>query len=147
MRAKLLLPLIVLLSPMLRAQQLEQATYSEPQAQTGLEIYVQNCAACHLSDLTGSFEAPSLNDVSFRENWGNRSVFELFDLLRRTMPPQSPSSLTDEQYEAVIAYLLRENSIQSSQENLIVSTERVLFAGGFNSEIPIEEQRTPLPGR
>ena len=147
MRTKLLLLLIVLFSPMLRAQQLQQATYSESQAQTGLEIYVQNCAVCHLSDLTGSFEAPSLNDISFRENWGNRSVLEFFDLLRRTMPPQSPNSLTDDQYEAVIAYLLRENSVQASQENLIVSTERVLFIGGTNSEIPVEEQRTPLPGR
>ena len=148
MLTRLLLLAFAIFSPILCGQQLQQATYTETQAEAGLEIYTQSCAVCHLSDLTGSFEAPSLNDISFRNNWANRSVFELSDLLQRTMPPQSPGSLNEEEYIAVIAYLLSENDVGASQSDLLIaSANNVVFVGGVNSALTAEEQRTPVPGR
>ena len=79
------------------AQQLEQASYTESQAQAGAILYQQNCSTCHLTDLQGAFEAPALNDGNFRANWSNRNVTELQDLLDRTMPPQAPGSLSEEE--------------------------------------------------
>ena len=148
MLTRLLLLAFIVFSPILYGQQLQQTTYTETQAQAGLEIYTQVCTVCHLPDLTGSFEAPSLNDINFRDNWVNRSVFELSDLLRRTMPPQSPGSLREEQYEALIAYLLSENDVAASQNDLLVaSANRMVFVGEVNSELTPAEQRTPVPGR
>ncbi|MDA0690147.1 MAG: c-type cytochrome, partial [Proteobacteria bacterium] len=80
------------------AQELQQAGFSAAQAARGETLYQQNCAACHLADLTGSFEGPNLADSSFRSNWANRGVAEFTDLLRRTMPPQAPGSLNETQY-------------------------------------------------
>jgi len=148
MLTRLLLLAFAIFSPILCGQQLQQATYTETQAEAGLEIYTQSCAVCHLSDLTGSFEASSLNDISFRNNWGNRSVFELSDLLQRTMPPQSPGSLNEEEYIAVIAYLLSENDVGASQSDLLIaSANNVVFVGEVNSALTAAEQRTPVPGR
>ena len=148
MLTRLLLLAFAIFSPILCGQQLQQATYTETQAEAGLEIYTQSCAVCHLSDLTGSFEASSLNDISFRNNWTNRSVFELSDLLQRTMPPQSPGSLNEEEYIAVIAYLLSENGVGASQSDLLIaSANNVVFVGEVNSALTAAEQRTPVPGR
>ena len=148
MLTRLLLLAFAIFSPILCGQQLQQATYTETQAEAGLEIYTQSCAVCHLSDLTGSFEAPSLNDISFRNNWTNRSAFELSDLLQRTMPPQSPGSLNEEEYIAVIAYLLSENDVGASQSDLLIaSANNVVFVGEVNSALTAAEQRTPVPGR
>ena len=147
MLIRLLLLAFAIFSPILCGQQLQQATYTETQAEAGLEIYTQSCAVCHLSDLTGSFEAPSLNDISFRNNWANRSVFELSDLLQRTMPPQSPGSLNEEEYIAVIAYLLSENDVGASQSDLLIaSANNVVFVGEVNSALTAAEQRTAVPG-
>ena len=143
--ASLLLALLI--SSNAIAQNLEQAGYSAQQAQAGSALYQQNCAACHLADLQGSFEASALSGINFRQDWGNREVTELLDLVKRTMPPQAPSSLSDGQYAELIAFLLLSNEVSASDERLGFSSSGVAFissrvAGGA----PIVE-RLPVPGR
>ncbi|MBM89073.1 MAG: alcohol dehydrogenase [Gammaproteobacteria bacterium] len=147
MLLRLFLLIAAVLSPLLHGQQLQQASYTESQAGSGQIVYTQNCAACHLPDLTGSFEAPALNDINFRNTWSNRNVSELLDLLRRTMPPQAPASLTERQYIEAVAYLLSANDINPSDTELIAATDSVIFIGDNNSEQVTLQQRTPVPGR
>ncbi len=147
MQARLLLLIALVYSPLLWGQQLQQASYSDSQAASGQTLYAQNCAACHLPDLTGSFEAPALNDSNFRNNWSNRNVAELVDLLRRTMPPQAPASLTEQQYVELIAYLLSENDIASGSNDLVAAATGVVFIGDSSSEQATALQRMPVPGR
>lgn len=128
------------------AQELQQASFSAAQAVRGETLYQQNCAACHLADLTGSFEAPNLADPSFRSNWTNRSVAEFTDLLRRTMPPQAPGSLNDAQYLDIAAFLLRANAIDASTNALVTAANTVMFLDANNQRANIV-QRTPVPGR
>ena len=128
------------------AQELQQAAYTEVQAERGQSLYQQNCAACHLADLTGSFEAPNLADSSFRSNWTNRSVVEFTDLLRRTMPPQAPGSLSETQYLDVAAFLLRANAIDASGNSLAATTNTVMFRDASNQRANLV-QRMPVPGR
>ena len=143
----LLLTTLAAVSPVVNSQQLQQASHSEVQAAQGQQVYSQYCSACHLSNLTGSFEAPSLNDLNFRNNWTNRSVLELYDLLQRTMPPQSPGSLNGEQYASLIAYLLQENNIESNQEELLLTANQVVFLGDASSTRTQEQPRFPIPGQ
>lgn len=147
MQARLLLLISIIFSPILFGQQLQQATYSESQAASGQSLYTQSCSVCHLTDLTGSFEAPALNDANFRNKWSNRSVSELVDLLKRTMPPQAPASLTEQQHVDLIAYLLGENGIGSSSTELVAATNAVVFVRDNNVEQADIVQRTPFPGR
>ena len=146
-RLLLLLTTLAAVSPVVKSQQLQQASHSEVQAAEGQQVYSQYCSACHLSNLTGSFEAPSLNDLNFRNNWTNRSVLELYDLLQRTMPPQSPGSLNGEQYASLIAYLLQENNIESNQEELLLTANQVVFLGDASSTRTQEQPRFPIPGQ
>ena len=129
------------------AQQLQQANYEEGQAQRGELLYQQNCAACHLADLSGSFEAPNLADNSFRNNWSNRGMQEFLDMLRRTMPPQAPGSLTESQYQDVSAFLLSANAIPASSTVTLTAANSVVFLNGDVSAIANGVQRTPVPGR
>jgi alcohol dehydrogenase (cytochrome c) len=128
-------------------QELQQAGFNEEQATRGAALYQQNCAACHLADLSGSFEAPNLADAAFRNNWANRSVGEFVDLLRRTMPPQAPGSLSDNQYLEVSAFLLEANSITASSSALTASANAVLFLNSNSDQRAPLIQRTPIPGR
>ena len=139
--------LFLLSSTVLSGQELQQASYSADQAARGAALYQQNCAACHLANLTGSFEAPNLADTSFRSNWANRRVEEFVDLLQRTMPPQAPGSLDQSQYLDISAFLLEANNIGASATALSLSAGNVLFLDTEAGTAGVLEQRTPFPGR
>ena len=129
------------------AQELQQANYETAQAERGELLYQQNCAACHLADLSGSFEAPNLADNSFRNNWSNRGMQEFLDMLRRTMPPQAPGSLSESQYQDVSAFLLSANDIPAGSTMTLTAANAVVFLNSDVSAVASGVQRTPVPGR
>ena len=136
----------LLSSTVLSGQELKQASFSADQAARGSELYQQNCAACHLANLTGSFEAPNLADTGFRGNWANRRVDEFVDMLQRTMPPQAPGSLDQSQYLDISAFLLEANNISASATALSLSAGSVLFLDNKAGAARVLERRTPVPG-
>ncbi len=99
------------LAPSEATAQLASAAYTAAEAAAGEAIYEQACAACHMSNLSGSFEAPELAGPTFRGAWDDRSADELIDLVRVTMPPGSGGSLAPGAYASVVAYILRENGV------------------------------------
>ena len=136
----------LLSSTVLSGQELKQASFSADQAARGSELYQQNCAACHLANLTGSFEAPNLADTGFRSNWANRRVDEFVDMLQRTMPPQAPGSLDQSQYLDISAFLLEANNMSASATALSLSAGSVLFLDNKAGAARVLERRTPVPG-
>ena len=100
-----------------------QAPYTEAQAVAGAQIYETTCAACHLPGLQGSSEAPELAGPNFRNQWGNRPVGDLLAYIRRTMPPADPRSHSDEEYAAVVAYLIRANGANQAEDPLTFSAQ------------------------
>ncbi|MXW10000.1 MAG: PQQ-binding-like beta-propeller repeat protein [Gammaproteobacteria bacterium] len=84
-------------------------TYTHEQAVAGEAVYREACADCHLANLRGDFEAPELAGRSFLRAWGNEPIGELLENIRSTMPEDAPESLSDEEYAAVVAYIIREN--------------------------------------
>ena len=132
--------------------QTRQATYTADQAVGGATVYQQSCASCHLPDLAGSFESPPLAGPDFRNTWGARSVSDLLALVRETMPPESPGSLGEGQYVALVAFILRENGIASAQARLNVSSSGRVFAAtdaeAVTASVPVRAPvRLPVPGR
>ena len=71
------------------AAQLLSTSFTVDQAEAGEDIYQRRCAACHVDDLTGSFEAPELAGPNFRRAWSQRRVEDLLDLIETTMPPKN----------------------------------------------------------
>ena len=98
-------------APSLAVGQIGSAAYTAAEADAGEPIYEQMCATCHMSNLTGSFEAPELAGPTFRGTWEDRAVDELIELVQVTMPPGAGGSLAPEEYASVVAYILRENGV------------------------------------
>ena len=84
--------------------------YKEEQAVLGDSIFQRTCSACH----SPTFHA----DEQFRMNWIGRTVYDLFKILKTTMPEDNIGGLTDDEYTRVIAYILRLNGFPAGADSL-----------------------------
>lgn len=85
------------------------ATFAE-QAELGRSVYAGNCAQCHGAALEGQI-AGALKGDAFLGKWGagSATVGELYRYIHDTMPPGLGGTLSDAEYAAVLAHIMREN--------------------------------------
>jgi quinoprotein glucose dehydrogenase len=83
--------------------------YSGSQAQRGASAYAEACSSCHAEDLRGNSNAPSLVGASFLFLWEDRSLNELFTVIRTEMPTNAPNSLPATTYVDILAFVLEAN--------------------------------------
>jgi cytochrome c5 len=84
--------------------------YTDQQASRGEAIYRNTCLACHDdSDHTGA---------TFKQNWDTRTAFDLFEIIRTTMPNDNPGKLPRDDYAAIVAYLFKQNKMPSGKKAL-----------------------------
>lgn len=85
--------------------------YTAPQQKRGEPVYVRECSTCHGETLKGGEGSPPLTGVDFAERWNGRTLGDLFQYIRSTMPPppDTPGRLTPEQDADVMAYILSVN--------------------------------------
>jgi mono/diheme cytochrome c family protein len=96
--------------------------YTSDQAKRGQAIYVDACAKCHIEDLSGGKDSPPLVGDDFLGGWKGKTVGDLFDEVRMTMPFDSPGKLTAEQYSDVIAYIFSANKFPAGDKELAHDT-------------------------
>lgn len=96
----------------------EQGVFTDDQAKQGKDVYTQNCATCHLDDLTGSGQALPLTGDSFLQSWEGQTVDDLFEVIHDTMPQDKPGTLTPDQAVQVVSYLLKFNKFPSGTTEL-----------------------------
>ena len=120
-------------------------SYTEAQADAGAEVYLTTCASCHLTNFQGAGEAPALAGPDFLNTWGPRPVNELVELVTASMPLMAAGSLEDEEYTAVVAYLLSVNGVEESGTPLTLSSSAQIFAGMEGAEVS-GPSRPPSPG-
>jgi cytochrome c len=101
--------------------------YTTAQAERGERDYGRQCERCHGADLSGdtSREVPALAGDHFQEQWSGRTVKELFDLVKRSMPGDAPDSLTTRAYVDIVAYVLSANQFASGAQELPRVPERL----------------------
>ena len=116
--------------------------YTAAQAAAGRAAYDANCAACHLPDLAGRNEAPQLAGANFVNTFGTRTVADLFNYLRTSMPPAG-AKLLDDQYLAITAYLLQANGAVAGAQPVTAAT--VTPIGSIAARQP--SQFAVLPGQ
>jgi mono/diheme cytochrome c family protein len=80
------------------------------QLDLGEQWYRSACAECHA--------VKALDNADFRHKWRGRSAFDLFSLIRTTMPDSRPGSLTPGTYVAILAYLLKLNGMPAGGQRL-----------------------------
>ena len=93
-----------------QAKTVSAGVYTAAQADRGQMQYEETCAACHeTSQFTG-------ND--FAGSWGGKSLFDLFDKVKTTMPEDNPGSLKPQQYADIIGYFLKLNKFPAGETEL-----------------------------
>ena len=92
--------------------------YTDAQARRGHGAYLNDCARCHGENLMGGDDASPLAGEAFLSNWDGRTMADLFDRIRRSMPDDDPGSLPNEQVADVLAYLLNENGFPPGSREL-----------------------------
>jgi cytochrome c len=104
-----------------------EGAFTAAQAERGERDYGRACERCHSADLSGdpSQEVPALAGEHFLEQWSGRTVKELFDVIKRSMPADAADSLTTRAYVDIVAYLLSANRFASGAEELPRTPERL----------------------
>lgn len=84
--------------------------YTRAQADQGREVFALACQSCH---------APTQHaGNTFRGNWFGKSLWALFDYLRWEMPQTDPGTLSDDEYVALVAYLMQINRMPTGPDAL-----------------------------
>lgn len=116
-------------------------SFTVDQATSGKAAYDRRCAGCHLKDLSGS-TGPGLAGQSFLDGWGNKRASEFFELIKSTMPQGGESSLTNEEYVNIVAYILQANGHSAGAQELRADSAILIGAGaGTAPQVP----QTPAP--
>jgi cytochrome c2 len=98
------------------AAALTPVTFTVVQGNWGELQYGIECATCHGDDLSGD-RGPALNGDTFATNWLNKSVADLSTAMREGSPHPG-DAVSDDDYAAIIAYILRENGFQAGSTAL-----------------------------
>lgn len=84
--------------------------YSDSQAMRGASVFRRVCSACHVTT--------QFSGATFRGAWSGRNAFELFELIRTTMPQDNPGRLRRQEYADVVAYVFRLNGMPPGTRDL-----------------------------
>jgi len=80
------------------------------------------CTSCHGDGFVGGGSV-ELAGPEFLSRWEGRTVGDLFDLIRLTMPDDDPGSLPREQYADLVAYILAVNKFPNGSTEIGTSIE------------------------
>lgn len=86
-------------------------TFTADQATQGTALYKANCAQCHGDNLNDGEFAPALKGATFHDNWGGKTVGELYTRIHTTMPPDQAGVIKPDEYAAVVAMILQTNGV------------------------------------
>ncbi len=90
--------------------------YTVEQAERGQELVDEHCAICHGINLRGSQGAPAIAGLELLFLWDGRTLGELLETMRTTMPPGQTGVLADKEYADVLATMLQGSGFPSGNE-------------------------------
>lgn len=114
------------LAAVLTAQEsrsLWNGVYTQEQAKRGEVAYGERCARCHGADLTGGDSVPPLAGTEFLSSWNTKTVGDLFDRIRISMPADKPGTLNRQQDSDIVAYVLSVNKFPAGNTELATQNE------------------------
>jgi mono/diheme cytochrome c family protein len=100
------------------AKNVWEGVYSDAQAGRGKKAYIVHCASCHNEGLQGGDLAPALKGEDFLLRWDDKSMFEFFDRVQKTMPQDNPGAVSAQDNADIIAYILQVNRMPASAADL-----------------------------
>lgn len=101
-------------SPPSKLDSAELLGFNEEQAARGDKVFSQLCINCHTRrDMSGA---------DFRLKWNGQTAYDLFNLVRTTMPDSAPGSLSHDSYVDVTAYVMKLNGIRAGVTSLPIDS-------------------------
>src|SRR5437016_5204203 len=94
-----------------------ERVYTTDQAMRGQEIYKTQCAECHGNAMQGDSGPPLVGD-SFLAKWSARPLTGVVDKIQKTMPFNTPGSLSRQQSMDLTAYILQNGKFAAGQTEL-----------------------------
>lgn len=123
---------IISVSAAHRARSIEPAhttwdsVYTAAQATRGDSLYKAiGCVKCHGATLTGGDDGSPLTGMDFQGNWDGKTLQDLFDQIRNSMPPDNPRTVPRDQVVDLVGYLLSKNQFPAGGRALPDSAERL----------------------
>ena len=110
--AALTLSIVTAAAPATPAQTSASArdgVFSKEQVARGRAAYNTQCARCHGETLGGGENSPARVDEAFFKIWDGKSVGELVEYTRKTMPSDGPGTVSRRRCIDIAAYLLSTN--------------------------------------
>lgn len=84
--------------------------YTAAQASAGSDVFAAYCRSCH---------TPTVHSgPPFRSKWFGRPLAVLYGYIKREMPKNEPGSMSDDDYAAALAYLLKVNGMPAGDSTL-----------------------------
>jgi len=83
----------------------KDGVYTAAQATRGRALYEEKCVNCHASRMWG-------------QDWPEKSVFDIYDVVKNFMPEDNPGSLSATQARDVLAYILQNNKLPAGRLEL-----------------------------
>ncbi len=105
---------IAVTPPRALAQGAESITYSDEQATRGDQVFTKICQQCHTRR--------DMANADFRLKWNGQTVYDLYDLVRTTMPDSAPGTLSPAEYSDVTAYIMKLNGIRAGAQPMPIDS-------------------------
>lgn len=120
------LALLVGSATVAQAQSLDSTslTLNNEQVAEGRKVVGQSCSECHGVTLRGAL-GPALRDEGFTGNWGTRPLTALHDYTISAMPPAGPGTLSEEEYLAIMAFILSNNGFEKADDGVAITAENL----------------------
>ena len=103
--------------------------YTDAQAARGQAQYEATCRSCHR-------EGPR-KDEAFMRDWQGTNLDGLFTQIKTTMPASAPSSLTDQAYVDIVAYVLQINAFPAGASELSADGTKAIRVEGKDGPGPV----------
>jgi mono/diheme cytochrome c family protein len=87
------------------ARSVKDGVYTPAQATRGRVLYDEKCSGCHATRMWG-------------QDWPEKSMFDVYDVVKNFMPEDNPGSLTPAQTRDVLAYILQNNKLPAGKVEL-----------------------------
>lgn len=105
------------------SRSVRDGVYSKAQVTRGQTVYNEECGKCHGQNLQGGESSPALAGAEFLAKWQGKSVNNLFEVTRTTMPADDPGHLSRRQTADLMAYILSSNELPAGEKDLDSSAD------------------------
>ncbi len=110
-------------TPLPAARSAWDGVFNADQVERGRTLYNSQCARCHGETLGGGENSPALVDDVFFAFWGGKTVADLVEYTRTTMPSDGPGTISRKRCIDIAAYLLSSNGFPAGEQELPVELD------------------------